>query len=342
MSDYIKVSGKTVEDALLEASIQLQTSSDNIEYNVIEKETKGFLGIGAKKAVIEARARRTDEDIVNEVNEVFSRRENEKKQNMADAVKGTRNFSAGRQNVKDESETKKADKAEKKSAAAASEKTFAGTAEKSTVSRKNPRKQPSLQEEQLTAGQKANVSLSAASDKKNSGTASKKAQETKPRIPADPEETKRTAEHFLTDLFSAMGTNVKITEEFENDVLSINLEGDDMGMLIGKRGQTLDSIQFLTSLVVNKGKSSYVRVKVDTENYRERRKQTLENLAKNIAIKVKRTGKPVYLEPMNPYERRIIHFALQNDPYVSTHSEGEDPCRKVVVTPKKKTEKTEE
>ena len=135
-----------------------------------------------------------------------------------------------------------------------------------------------------------------------------------------------------------MGADVKITEEFAEDVLSINLEGDDMGMLIGKRGQTLDSIQFLTSLVINKGKSSYVRVKVDTENYRDRRKQTLENLARNIAIKVKKTGKPVYLEPMNPYERRVIHFALQNDPYVSTHSEGEDPCRKVVVTPKKRTE----
>jgi len=108
-----------------------------------------------------------------------------------------------------------------------------------------------------------------------------------------------------------------------------------MGILIGKRGQTLDSLQYLTSLVVNKGKSAYVRVKVDTENYRNRRKETLENLARNIAGKVKRTRKPVFLEPMNPYERRIIHSALQNDPYVSTHSEGEEPYRKVVITLKK-------
>lgn len=117
--------------------------------------------------------------------------------------------------------------------------------------------------------------------------------------------------------------------------LSIDLSGDDMGVLIGKRGQTLDSLQYLVSLVVNKDVDDYIRVKVDTENYRERRKETLENLAKNIAYKVKRTRRPVSLEPMNPYERRIIHSALQNDKYVTTHSEGEEPFRKVVVTLKK-------
>ena len=105
-----------------------------------------------------------------------------------------------------------------------------------------------------------------------------------------------------------------------------------MGVLIGKRGQTLDSLQYLTSLVVNKGSNEYIRVKVDTENYRKRRKDTLENLAKNLAYKVKRTKRPVTLEPMNPYERRVIHSALQNDKYVSTHSEGEEPFRRVVIT----------
>ena len=108
-----------------------------------------------------------------------------------------------------------------------------------------------------------------------------------------------------------------------------------MGLLIGKRGQTLDSIQYLTSLVINKGKEKYVRIKVDTENYRQRRKDTLESLAKNIAYKVKRTKRPVSLEPMNPFERRVIHSTLQNDKYVSTHSEGEEPHRHVVVTLKK-------
>ena len=114
--------------------------------------------------------------------------------------------------------------------------------------------------------------------------------------------------------------------------LNVNLEGEDMGLLIGKRGQTLDSVQYLTSLVVNKNMNDYVRVKVDTEDYRERRKETLEKLARNIAFKVKRNRRPVALEPMNPYERRIIHSALQNDRYVTTHSEGEEPYRKVVVT----------
>ena len=123
----------------------------------------------------------------------------------------------------------------------------------------------------------------------------------------------------------------------EEQELSLNLEGDDMGILIGKRGQTLDSLQYLVSLIVNKGTEGYLRVKLDTENYRERRKETLETLAKNIAYKVKRTKRPVSLEPMNPYERRIIHAAIQNDKYVTTRSEGEEPFRHVVIALKKET-----
>lgn len=115
----------------------------------------------------------------------------------------------------------------------------------------------------------------------------------------------------------------------------MELSGEEMGVLIGKRGQTLDSLQYLISLVVNKGTTEYIRVKVDTENYRQRRRETLENLAKNISYRVKRTKRPVSLEPMNPYERRIIHSALQNDRYVTTHSEGEEPYRRVVVTLKR-------
>ena len=145
------------------------------------------------------------------------------------------------------------------------------------------------------------------------------------------------AKKFLNDVFAAMNMEVVIDakyDETENE-MNIDLSGDEMGVLIGKRGQTLDSLQYLVSLVINKDVDDYIRVKVDTENYRERRKETLENLAKNIAYKVKRTRRPVSLEPMNPYERRIIHSALQNDKYVTTHSEGEEPFRKVVVTLKK-------
>lgn len=145
------------------------------------------------------------------------------------------------------------------------------------------------------------------------------------------------AKDFLKSVFEAMNLTVVVDvkyDEAENS-MEINLNGDDMGVLIGKRGQTLDSLQYLVSLVVNKGAENYIRVKVDTENYRERRKETLENLAKNISYKVKRTKRPVSLEPMNPYERRIIHSALQNDKYVTTYSEGEEPFRHVVVVLKK-------
>ncbi len=138
-------------------------------------------------------------------------------------------------------------------------------------------------------------------------------------------------------MFGAMGMDVEITYDFdrETNILNIDFEGDDMGILIGKRGQTLDSIQYLVSLVVNKGVEVYVHVKTDTEDYRARRRKTLENLAKNIAFKVKKTRKAQALEPMNPYERRIIHSALQGDRYVTTYSEGEDPYRKVVIAPKR-------
>ena len=145
------------------------------------------------------------------------------------------------------------------------------------------------------------------------------------------------AKDFLADVFEAMNMNVTIDVKLnsEEGSLDIDLSGDEMVVLIGKRGQTLDSLQYLVSLVVNKKKEDYIRVKIDTENYRQRRKDTLENLAKNISYKVKRTKRSVSLEPMNPYERRIIHSALQNDKFVTTHSEGEEPFRRVVVTLKK-------
>lgn len=145
------------------------------------------------------------------------------------------------------------------------------------------------------------------------------------------------AKAFLEDVFAAMHMTVLVEISYDENekAMDIDLKGDDMGVLIGKRGQTLDSLQYLVSLVVNRDTDDYIRVKVDTEDYRKRRKETLENLAKNIAYKVKRTRRSVSLEPMNPYERRIIHSALQNDKFVTTHSEGDEPYRHVVVTLKK-------
>ena len=206
--DFIEVSAKNVDDAITEASIQLGTTSDNIEYEVVEKGSTGFLGIGSKNAVIKARKK-------------FS-------------LEG---------NVR----------------------------------------------------------------------------------------------NFLNSVFTAMNMEVEVIIKIDEDEHSIDVElkGDDMGILIGKRGQTLDSLQYLTNLAVNKHSENYYKVKIDTEDYRKRRKETLENLAKNIAYKVKRTKRPVSLEPMNPFERRIIHSALQNDRYVTTHSEGDEPYRHVVVTLKK-------
>ena len=172
----------------------------------------------------------------------------------------------------------------------------------------------------------------------------KNVREEKPEVKSEPKkevelakvepQTIETCEKFIYDVMNAMGMDdVKVTSVVDEEgALSINIEGSNMGILIGKRGQTLDSLQYLTNRVANKMQDGYVRVKLDTEDYRRRRKETLENLAKNIASKVKRTRKTVSLEPMNPYERRIIHSALQSDPAVSTHSEGEEPYRRVVVT----------
>ena len=199
--EFTEFSAKTVDDAITEACQKLMVPSDKLEYEVVEEGSSGFLGIGAKPAIIRAKA----------------------KSSVADVAKEAMNM--------------------------------------------------------------------------------------------------------------AVVVDVKYDEENKN--IDIELSGDEMGVLIGKRGQTLDSLQYLVSLVVNKDSEEYIRVKVDTEDYRKRRKETLENLAKNIAYKVKRTKRSVSLEPMNPYERRIIHSALQNDKYVTTHSEGEEPFRRVVVTLKK-------
>lgn len=206
--DYVRISAKTVDDAITEAQIKLGITRDMLEYNVVEKGSSGFLGFNSKPAIIEARKKFTVEDYVRE---------------------------------------------------------------------------------------------------------------------------------FLENIFKnmKMTVDIKMSLDEANGNLDIELSGEEMGVLIGKRGQTLDSIQYLVSLVANKYSESYLRVKLDTENYRKRRKETLENLAHNIAYKVKRTKRPVSLEPMNPYERRVIHSALQNDRYVVTHSEGEEPYRRVVVTLKK-------
>lgn len=327
--DSIRVEAKTVADAVTEASIQLGTSSDNIEYTVISEGSRGFFGIGGKKAVIDAKKKFTDDDLMKEVfgssdKPEKAKREPKKEVRKEEVRKETKNdFKKDfKKEFKKEVRTETPQKKE-----AAPEM----AAEPKKEERREPKKEFTREKREFRENSKEK--------KPEAETASAPEQaETEPktpRVPADPEEAKRRAVDFLKEMFRVMEMNVEIRAEFAEDTLSVEIEGEDMGLLIGKRGQTLDSLQYLTSLVVNKGKASYVRVKLDTEDYRSRRKATLENLAKNIAMKVKKTRRPVFLEPMNPYERRIIHSALQNDPYVTTHSEGDEPNRRVVVTPKK-------
>ena len=320
--DFIRVTAKTVEDAITEASIELGTSSDNIEYRVIEKGSSGFFGIGGKKAVIEAKKKFTDEDLMKEVfGEEKKEPKKEAKKEVKKEIKKER-----REEKKEEKDFRKDVKKEVRREPGKESKKQEKKAEKKPEIR--PEKEV-RQETKIEKAEKEQVNQPAEALAKEETVKT-------PRVPANPEDAAKRAETFLRDVFKTMEMNVEVKSVFEDDTLSLDLSGDDMGLLIGKRGQTLDSLQYLTSLVVNKGKASYVRVKLDTENYRERRKATLENLARNIAFKVKKTRRPVFLEPMNPYERRIIHSALQNDPYVTTHSEGDEPCRKVVVTLRKK------
>ena len=278
MNGSIRVSAKTVDDAITEALIQLGVTSDKLEYEVIEKGSTGFLGIGAKQAVIEAR--RKQEVAPKKVEEAKPVKE-------AKVVKENKEFKAA-----PKTEKKVEKKAEKKYSAPAKE-----------VKETKVEEKPVRHSSELAKVEDV---------------------------------TMKAVEKFLRDTLNAMGMEVELTTCVDKEgALSIEMKGNNMGILIGKRGQTLDSLQYLANRVANKHQDGYVRVKLDTENYRARREETLKNLAKNIAYKVKRSRRPVSLEPMNPYERRIIHSALQNDPYVTTHSEGEEPYRKVVITLKK-------
>ncbi len=310
MEEYITVTAKTVKDAILEASLKLETFRDNIEYEVIEEGSTGFLGFGSKKAVIKARKKVAVEDILKEEVKEEKPARKEKKE-----------FKKEKKEFK---ETKKEFKKERKEF------------HKEKKAEEKPVREEAVKEEPVKAAEETPVvTEEAAVPVEETPTETRKERKIVPLTSEEKEEAKEKAVKFMKDVFASIEMEVEVTASFEDEVLNVEMSGEDMGVLIGKRGQTLDSLQYLTSLVVNKGKSGYVRVKVDTENYRSRRKETLENLAKNIAYKVKRTRRPVFLEPMNPYERRIIHSALQNDPYVTTHSEGEEPYRKVVVTLKR-------
>ena len=279
--EFREFSAKTVDEAITKASIEFETSSENLEIQVISQGKAGFLGFGSKPAIIRAGKKEAEEILPEEVKEPAKKsvpaRKEEKKPGVPHAVK-----------------------------------------EEKKEQRKEGKKENSIKAQEESAAKEE-----------------KPREERKVLLRTEEEiaEIKEEAVKFLSGVFKAMGLQVEIKIEYKNEEgnLDIDFEGEDMGILIGKRGQTLDSLQYLTSLVVNKGRQGYIRVKLDTEDYRNRRKETLENLARSIAYKVRKTRKPVSLEPMNPYERRIIHSALQGNRYVETYSEGNEPYRHVVV-----------
>ena len=275
MNGSIRVSAKTVDDAITEALIQLGVTSDRLEYEVIEKGSAGFLGIGMKQAVIEAR-----------------RKPEPKEEKVEEPV------------------VEEPVKAE-------------------------PKKVEAVQPQKAAAEKKADEPQKAAFEKAVEKEVKEEVKKETKLVEVQPQ-TIEAVEDFLKNTMKAMDMEVELKTEIDQDgALCVDMSGEHMGILIGMRGQTLDSLQYLANRVANKHQEGYVRVKLDTENYRARREETLRHLAKNIAHKVKRNRRPVALEPMNPYERRIIHSALQSDPYVMTHSEGEEPFRKVVITLKK-------
>ena len=342
--EYIEITEKTVDDAITTACQRLSVTSNRLDYIIVQKEKSGFLGIGAKPAIIKARvkdgaAQAILEDVIGKAEKKVQKdlaaktaktvKPAEKKEETAAPASGTEQKAPVKPEKEAKAEKKEAEKAEKseKKELKDKEKENKKTNKKNKKKSSAPKKSEAAAEPAQTAPQ---------SEEKAAPAPKKKAvipQLTDEKIA----EVKKVAHDFLVGVFATMDMDVEITEEYQKEtgILTVNMEGDDMGVLIGKRGQTLDSLQYLVSLVVNKDVDGYIHVKADTENYRERRKKTLENLAKNIAFKVKRTRQPVALEPMNPYERRIIHSALQNEKYITTYSEGEEPYRKVVVALKK-------
>lgn len=291
-------SAKTLEDAITKATVELGVTSDRLDYVVTEQGSNGVFGIGARPWVISA----------------CSKEEIEKEREEAE--KAAKQEAAAKEAALKASQQETALNASQQETAAATKE------QQSKTSEPQPKTtQPKAELKEPRQPKASQLKASSSSEPKTE----------KPQ--ADAGEAAAKAETFLRNVFESMGMEVAMKSEYDAMLgeLTIDLSGDDMGVLIGKRGQTLDSLQYLAGQVVNKHSSDYVRVKLDTENYRERRKEALETLAHNMAHKVRRTEHAMALEPMNPYERRIIHSTLQDEKDIITRSEGEEPYRHVVV-----------
>ena len=323
--EYRTFTAKTKEAAITAASIEFGVTSDHLDYIVDTEGSNGFFGIGSRDAVIRARVREeSSEDSAKTEEKIFPEVKTEQENDGKPRIKTLDEI---------EARAKAAAEAAQKAGIVYDEKPERdekreGRSRRNRRGRGNDRKNRNDRFERTV--EKEETEYHAPSVPKPEKEVPVRTEEEIARMKAD-------AETFLSDVFRAMEMEVeqKITYDPETGCLNCEFAGEEMGILIGKRGQTLDSLQYLTSLVVNKNQGEYVRVKLDTEEYRKRRKETLESLSRNIAGKVKRTRRSVVLEPMNPYERRIIHSALQNNRFVETYSEGEEPFRRVVVAPKK-------
>lgn len=300
--DMITVTAKTYDEAVTNALIELGTTSEHLYVEVVQRETAGLFGVlGGKSCIINARIMTEEEEAQKKTGE------EEKKE----AVENKGEVDTKEPSSSAEVKTELSDELKEKIAK-----------QNATIAKRRMEAESHKDE---------------AEKNEEKGEHRPVERELKPISKEDANKAKENAEEFIKSMLSAMNVKASLDTSFnhETNELNIILSGDDMGVLIGKRGQTLDSMQYLVSLVINKKHDGYIRVKLDTENYRERRKEKLENLAKSIARKVSKTHRAVSLEPMNPYERRIIHSVLQSDRYVITDSEGEDPYRHVIIKPKR-------
>lgn len=324
----ITVSAKTYDEAITKALIQLETTSEHLIVEVLEKGSNGLFGmIGGRPWTIRAHVKSEEE----EARELEAKRQ-------AEAEQRKEKEEAERAAAREAEERKAKEAAEQEAARRREEEQREAAKSAEEAVRVQPETAKELQEKKESGRKESSEKKSRSRDGRRNHV-EKRREENVGRevLKEEAEEIQSAAAAFLSEIFRAMEETIQIDTDFnyQENELAVTLSGDDMGALIGKRGQTLDSLQYLVSLVVNKHRDVYIRVKLDTENYRERREQKLRSLARNIARKVKQTRRSVTLEPMNPYERRIIHSALQRDPYVTTCSEGEDPYRHVVVVLKK-------
>ena len=348
--DYREMSAKNVDEAITKACLELGIPSDELDYEVLNEGSSGFFGIGSHDAVIRFRkkegnteAASTEEapageeffEETKDVESVYSADEHMGNFVTAEDIEARAAAAALRDKELGILHGEREERPERRE-----RNDRGGRNGRGNRRERNDRRDRGGRGNRRDRGDRfegAGIGRVIENEKPHEPSVPKPERKIAEKSEAEVEEIKKTAREFLETVFKAMDMEVEITMEYDQKEGSLNCDfaGEEMGLLIGKRGQTLDSLQYLTSLTINKGEDEYIRVKLDTEDYRSRRRETLENLSRNIAYKVRHTRKAIALEPMNPYERRIIHAALQSEQGIETYSEGEEPYRHVVVTCKK-------